>query len=247
MINKDNYFNEINRIGESNLPEELREAHSLVLRATENGKNWEGITPKVNEVINLQMQKLDNFLKDKAEATTKEKKPTRTRKKQPAPTPDSEKKEKTLVKVNRVRTKALPKRSKYTRPIVKVVRKTVKQAKPPKAPVSVKKYSLELQHIKRFAHLHGKDHKISTLKSFLKTIENHIAADDYLNHRSMITEIATRLAKGLEAAQGSSVMAVTIEPAFREKVQDLVANAKVRMRTEFLAGINSEKRSQKQP
>lgn len=240
MITQDNYYEQINRIGISNLPEDMQETHKLIDQATSKGTNWSGLKTNMKEVIKLQLELLEDYATESQQVVVKPEK-QRARKKKVERTT-----EKKLVKVKRKPVKVAPKKAAPVKKKEKRVTNRLKLVKPPKAPITVKKYSLELQHIKRFAHMHGKDHKLSTLQSFLKTIEKHIKADDYLNHRSMITEIATRLARGLETAKGSTLMAVTIEPTFREKVKDLIANAKVRMRTEFVAGINSENRSQKQ-
>ncbi len=242
MITKDNYLKEVERMGVNELPEALQAGHNFLMKATSGGKVWESLSPTINETIALQMQKLDDFIKDrKPEVAIKEKK-ARKRKKETTPQP-----EKKLVKIKRVKTpKPAPKpkaaKSKKKAP----ARKTVK---PPKAPVTVKKYALELQHIKRFAGLDKKDHKTTYLKSFHTSIKNHLANRDYLNHTSMLEDIAARLGKGIEHAESenAALMSVSIEPGFKEKVKDLIANAKVRVRTEFLAGINSESKSKKQP
>lgn len=246
MITKDNYLQEVERMGVDYLPEALKAGHNFLIKATSNGKVWESISPTINEAIALQMEKLDSYMKGNLVKTIA--KPVRKRKRESAPKPDKKVIEKKLIK---------PKRQKKTKPKVSPKPKAIKAkrkpakgkvTKPPKAPVTVKKYALELQHIKRFAGLDKKDHKTTYLKSFHTSIKNHLSNRDYLNHTSMLEDIAARLGKGLEHAEGESaaLMSISIEPGIKEKVKDLIANAKVRVRTEFLAGINSESKSKKQ-
>lgn len=241
MITKDNYLREVERMGVDYLPEALKAGHNFLMKATSNGKVWETSSPTINEAIALQMEKLDSYMKGNIVKTIT--KPSRKRKRESTPKPDKKQSEKKLIKPKRqkkIKPKAAPK------PKKKPVKS--KTDKPPKAPVTVKKYALELQHIKRFAGLDKKDHKTVYLKSFHTSIKNHLANRDYLNHTSMLEDIAARLGKGIEHAEkeNAALMSISIEPGFKEKVKDLIANAKVRVRTEFLAGINSESKSKKQ-
>jgi len=241
MINQENYIQQINQIDVNDLPEALKDGHEFIMKVTAGGTQWDTLMPNAKAVVNLQFQKLDEYIQSSKSKVALKEKSTSKPSKQTAP-----KHEKKLAKVRKPQTKT-------------VVSKTIKKSKSKKNPIkkskakpivkpaiTVKKYSLELQHIKRFAHLDGKDHKVPSLKSFLTTIQKHEAAEDYLNHRSLISEIISRLEKGLQQAKDAPVIAVTIEPEFKQKVQDLLANAKVRIRTEFMAGINSETRSKKQ-
>lgn len=234
MITKDNYIKEVERIGMDSLPQALKDGHNFLMKATSNGTVWESSSPKVNEVIALQMEKLDSFLKDKGNQAKKKKQPTSKAKV----------KSKSTSKSKPINTKVIAKKQsgKKSKKVAKPLKKI---AKPP---ITVKKYALELQHIKRFAGFHGKDHKTSYVQSLHTSIQNHLAGGDYLNHIPMLEDISNRLEKGLEQAkkENAAIMSISIEPGFKEKVHDLIANAKVRIRTEFLAGINSESRSKKQ-
>lgn len=131
-------------------------------------------------------------------------------------------------------------KSKKATPKTKVKVKVVK-LKEPKPPITIKKLSLELQHIKRFASLSGKSVKVSRLKLFLATISKNIKENNYQNHRALITEIATRLDKAIEQLEATEQTSVNVKHSdeIKEKCKAAIANAKVRVRTEYLSGLGN--------
>ncbi len=69
MITLSNYFNEVNRIGVSTLPETLRKSHDFVLKSTNNGSNWDTYNSNatVKKVVDLYLSKLNEFIASRSE------------------------------------------------------------------------------------------------------------------------------------------------------------------------------------
>lgn len=119
----------------------------------------------------------------------------------------------------------------------KVVVKTVK-VKEPKAPVTVKKLSKELQIIKSFVAMNGKRYKAKFVEFKHADVAKFLP--NAVDHKSVITEVAMKLGNAVKAIKASNLAEITlnIDQAFLTKCTNLVKNAKVRVRTEFLSGVD---------
>ncbi|MBX3164676.1 MAG: hypothetical protein KF900_09350 [Bacteroidetes bacterium] len=63
MISKNNYIQQTQAINNSELPDNLFKAHQWVLKATENGTNWNAYeNPNIKKVIDTTIDKLNAFL-----------------------------------------------------------------------------------------------------------------------------------------------------------------------------------------
>ncbi len=67
MINRNNYISHIERLGFENLPEELKQAHLVIMVKTDNGRNWKACDKEqeLKELVNLTFQKLEEFITSK--------------------------------------------------------------------------------------------------------------------------------------------------------------------------------------
>lgn len=74
MITTKNYFQEIETIEVSKLPETLRKSHEFVLKSTANGSTWETYDTNsiVHKVINLYLEKLNQHLASKSKSKSKD-------------------------------------------------------------------------------------------------------------------------------------------------------------------------------
>lgn len=123
---------------------------------------------------------------------------------------------------------------------VKTVVKTIK-VKEPKAPVTVKKLSKELQIIKSFVAMNGKRYKTKFVEFKYTQLFNFLP--EAVDHKTVIEDIWKRLGNAVKAIKDNNLEEITlnIEPAFITKCTNLVKNAKVRVRTEFLSGASKSK------
>jgi hypothetical protein len=113
--------------------------------------------------------------------------------------------------------------------------------KPEKAPVTVKKYSLELQHIKKYLNMEGKNVKSTSLFRFEEAISKAIKSDDYLTHKTLLTTIHSTISQVCEKLKASKIEYIdnlNLTSEFKIKCKDIIAGAKVRLRTEYLAGFS---------
>jgi hypothetical protein len=88
-ITVSNYFEEVERIGVSTLPETLKKGHDLVVKSTSNGTNWGNYhnSDGIKKVIDLYFQKLNEYASTRNPKPSNESKPIRpaAKKKEPKP------------------------------------------------------------------------------------------------------------------------------------------------------------------
>ncbi|HBF89381.1 MAG TPA: hypothetical protein DDX39_12135 [Bacteroidales bacterium] len=67
MIKQNNYISHIERLGFENLPDELKQAHLVIMTKTNNGRNWKACEKdkELKELVNLAFQKLQEFISSK--------------------------------------------------------------------------------------------------------------------------------------------------------------------------------------
>jgi hypothetical protein len=80
MITIDNYFEEINRLDLSSLPEPLQKGHEFVVKATDSGQTWQSYHEGENthKAIDIYLSKLNEYV-------SKQVKPSREKKEKPSP------------------------------------------------------------------------------------------------------------------------------------------------------------------
>src|SRR5574343_1153257 len=117
MINQENYIQQINQIDVNDLPEALKDGHEFIMKVTAGGTQWDTLMPNAKAVVNLQFQKLDEYIQSSKSKVALKEKSTSKPSKQTAP-----KHEKKLAKVRKPQTKT-------------VVSKTIKKSMSKKNPI----------------------------------------------------------------------------------------------------------------
>jgi hypothetical protein len=145
MITANNYFEEVERIGVSTLPETLKRGHDLVVKSTSNGTNWDNYqsSENIKKVIDLYFQKLNEYAGTLTHKT-KTPEPPKARK-------ASEKK-----------SERSPKQKK------------VKETKEPKNVKHVEHIREEVKFIKRYVGLHNKMKSPNAILAFIKALQRSI-------------------------------------------------------------------------
>jgi hypothetical protein len=145
MITASNYFEEVERIGVSTLPETLKKGHDLVVKSTSNGTNWENYhnSEGIKKVVDLYFQKLNEY------ASQHSSKSVSTTPSKPVTSPASKKQSK-------------PKEKK------------IKQSEKPKNVKHVEHIREEVKFIKRYVGLHNKVRAPKTILSFIKALQKSI-------------------------------------------------------------------------
>ncbi|HMX00863.1 MAG TPA: hypothetical protein PKL56_15955 [Cyclobacteriaceae bacterium] len=145
MITASNYFEEVERIGVSTLPETLKKGHDLVVKSTSNGTNWGNYhnSEGIKKVVDLYFQKLNEYAgqhSPKSVSTEPSKPVTSTAKKK-----ESKPKE-----------------------------KKAKQPEKTKNVKHVEHIREEVKFIKRYVGLHNKIRAPKTILSFIKALQRAI-------------------------------------------------------------------------
>lgn len=183
------------------------------------------------------------------DSTEKKKTVRKTVRKKSVKSVKSVAKKTTRKKVQRKSAQSAAKKSmpvkKAKRMAQKVATKAVKQARKAdakKAPVTVKKLSLELQLIKQVAGMAGKTYTIDALRKKALTIKNHMAEGRIHDHVTTIKQLLTAFNKLIDTAvdMKADKVKVTISKGKQTELSALVKNATVRVRTEFLAGAGDK-------
>lgn len=145
MITANNYFEEVQRIGVSTLPETLKKGHDLVVKSTSNGTNWGTYhnSENIRKVIDLYFQKLNEYA-----GTVK---------------PKSNSQE-----------KAKPKKVQASKSVREVKTKKVKEKAEPKHVKQVEQIREEVKFIKRYVGLHNKLKSPNAILAFIKSLQRSI-------------------------------------------------------------------------
>lgn len=71
MINQKNYISHIERLGFENLPDELKQAHLVIMTKTDNGRNWKSCEKdkELKELVNIAFQKLQEYISSKGKGS----------------------------------------------------------------------------------------------------------------------------------------------------------------------------------
>lgn len=150
MITVSNYFNEVDRIGISTLPETLRKSHDFVIKSTNNGSNWDvyNSNATIKKVVDLYLVKLNEFI-----ASRKESQPhLKSERKAPKPYPQTKPRQE------------VPKRKQVSR----------KPSIEKKSGKRVENIREEVKFIKRYVGLHNKVKSPGAILSFIKALQRSI-------------------------------------------------------------------------
>lgn len=144
-----------------------------------------------------------------------------------------------------VRKKTVPAKAakKHTQKAAARAVKQAVKAERSKAPVTVKKLSLELQTIKSFLGMAGKSYKAKAIVAKHTALGNHLKAGHITDHKTTIETIHRNYGKMVAAIteHGLLTCKVNITPGTQKEYKALIADAKVRVRTEFLSGAGDNR------
>lgn len=156
-----------------------------------------------------------------------------------APLAPTKKKPRTPRKAKKTATTRAKAKPRKTKRVTKVKVKIVKE----KALVNVKKLSLELQLIKSFIAMHGKNRKVVTVRNFLSKIELAKQNTNVSTQKSILTLVAKRMKEGLAklGKEVDTLQNIKIEQELLQRCKDAVKNAKPRLQVQYLSGLKGKK------
>jgi hypothetical protein len=128
----------------------------------------------------------------------------------------------------------------------KVTRKAIKQtrkADAAKPSVTKKIFSKELQIVKAFIANDGKEVSVGVLKAKHAAAKNAVKDGKTNQHQEVLRNIIVRYGKAIGAIKGTAThIKCNVEKGFLLKLKAIVADAKVKVRTDFLAGVKKGKK-----
>jgi hypothetical protein len=127
---------------------------------------------------------------------------------------------------------------KITRKAIKQVRKADAQ----KPSVTKKIFTKELQLIKAFIANNGKEISVGVLKAKHAAVKNALKDGKTNQHQETLRNISVRYGKAIGAIKGTAThIKCNIEKSFILKLKDIVAGAKIKVRTDVLGGVKKAK------
>jgi chemotaxis protein histidine kinase CheA len=256
MITANNYFDKIKPIV-SKLPADVKEAHELVIAMKNDGIDNPFNTgdKDIDEMGELLLQKANDILSSsepKAEVKPKIEKP----KKESAPSVKSASKpaakkaaKKAPAKKATAKSPALKKaaqktkrkEAKKTAKLIKQVVKNVRKADKAKPAVTKTIFSKELELIKQFISINGKTIKRQTLQTKHNAIANALKEGKVTMHIAHLKNILQRYNRVLSnLAPDTTEVRGNIEKGFLTTLKNVVAGAKIKVRTDVLGNVNDK-------
>lgn len=246
MTTLSTYQGLIEKVGLSNLNEANKEAYNIVKEGSSNFTNselWNDMLSDsdIREAYEMHVKALERLASE-----------TITEKEKELEKEFMKKADKKAARTKSVKTKkASRKVSKPSKKRVKKAAKRVKTAKkrtamkdPVKFPVTVKKFSKEIQLIRRMINMHGKRKGIGSLNSLDRDLQKTLKM--HPDRKPVLREIAKRVSSAVTKANEAGVKEVdiTLEKDFLEQLKS--ANSpKPKMKVEYLGGTPKKKAKKK--
>jgi hypothetical protein len=157
MIATNNYFNHVNNIDFSSLPEAFKKGHEFLVKATSNGESWTSYqsSDTVKKTIDIYLAKLNEFVNANKKAEKKQ------RQKQVRQQSDKAIMHEAMIKQGLINPDGSPKK------------KPKKRLDEPQ-PAMVERIPEELRFVKRFVNLNGKTKTKEEILRFVNSLQKAI-------------------------------------------------------------------------
>ncbi len=238
-MNLNKYQSLIEKVGLKNLNDDERESYNIVEYGSRNfsdPSNWNNMLTDqdIKDIYEAHVKALERMAGKEIEKT----KPVQSKPKvQREKKPKAKKEPKKVVK-----TADKPRPQKKVKAIKKrVVKKQVAKAEPaPQYLVTVKRFSKELQIIKRFLNLDGKQRSMKAMLSFHRSID--FTLKQHPDRQSVLREIYKRLTDFLHTAKSHKLtgVIVNIDTSFKDKLVTNIKSARPKLKIEYLAGVSGK-------
>jgi hypothetical protein len=222
MIATNNYFNHVNNIDFSSLPEAFKKGHEFLVKATNNGENWTSYqsSDTVKKTIDIYLAKLNEFVNTSKQAERKQ------RKKAIQKQAEKEIMHEAMIKQGLINPDGSTK--KRTRKISKI-----KSDEP--QPAMVERIPEELRFIKRFINLNGKTKTKDEILRFINSLQKAIL-EKRIRKTSSYAEQITLIQEKLIGLYNSIKTKIKIElkPDTYDALKKLTGEEKVMASVNFI-------------
>jgi len=252
MMNLTTYQSLIEKVGVNNLDEANRDTYNIVKEGSDNFSDpalWNEmlIDADIKDAYELHTKTLQQLAKEHPKADMKVSPKDEPKKSEPS-------KKKVKAKAVKVKPKEEPRKAEVKQTPSKKARKKkakrkakVKKIKVQKVkavqvkyPVTVKKFSKELQLIRRFANMDKKEKSLKSLQSFHHILSGMLSTDP--DRKPILNEVFSRLTSLVEQAQAGAAthVKVKLEKSFKSDLISNIKSAQPKMKVEYLAGVQKK-------
>lgn len=242
MITLSSYQNLIEKIGLAKLDQANTDSYHIVKEGSANFSDpnlWNEMLADadIREAYELHVKALQNMATASSPSRkTSKQKPGKVAIKKTGPV--KSRKTKPNPKLKSIEA-AQPKKKKAKRLAKKPAK--VAKAKAVKAetkfPLTMKRFSKELQLMKRFTALDGKQKSVLSLHAFRKSLGKTLKENP--DHRSLLKEISLRIKEALTKADHHRLthLDVSLDKTFKEKLLKIFSTARPKVKLEYFAGL----------
>ncbi|MCZ8327080.1 MAG: hypothetical protein O9302_03385 [Cyclobacteriaceae bacterium] len=243
-MNLQTYQTLIEKIGVDNLPTQHQDAYDLVKNGSANFSNndqWKMMLEDadIRETYELHVAELKKLQSEEMPVMQVSSRKETTKTKTKVAKPKKEKKASPL-KVSKpkpIKTKKIAKAKK-----LKVAKpKATKVKKELKFPITIKRFSKELQVIKRVVNMDEKEKTLHSLKLFHRDIEKLLGTQP--DRKPVLNDIFNRLTGVIKSVEKANIdkVKITLKEDFKEKLKAQLFQVKPKMKVEYLAGVEGKK------
>lgn len=245
MITLSSYQNLIEKIGLAKLDQANTDSYHIVKEGSANFSDpnlWNEMLADadIREAYELHVKALQNMATSSSPSPkTSKQKPGKVAIKKTVPVKSRKTKPNPKLKSIEVAQQKKKKAKRLPKKPAKVAKTKVVKAET-KFPLTMKRFSKELQLIKRFAALDGKQKSISSLHSFHKSTGKTLKENP--DHKSLIKEIFSRLKEALSKAEDHRLthIDVILDKTFKERLVKTFSAARPKVKLEYFAGLPSQ-------
>src|SRR5258706_11117084 len=222
MIATNNYFNHVNNIDFSSLPDAFKKGHEFLAKATNNGEDWTSYqsSDTVKKTIDIYLAKLNEFVNANKKAERKQ------RHKDVQKQSDREIMQEAMRKQGLIDENGKP---------VKKSSKSKKQIESSYQPTMVERIPEELRFIKRFVNLNGKTKTKDEILRFVNSVQKAILEKRIRktsNYAEQIKYIQERLIDVYNTMKAK--IKLELKPETYESLKKLTGEEKVMASVNFI-------------
>ena len=222
MIATNNYFNQVNNIDFSALPEAFKKGHEFLVKATNNGESWTSYqsSDTVKKTIDIYLAKLNEFVNASKQAERKQ------RKKEVQKQTDKEIMREAMLKQGLINPDGSTK---------KKTRKASKIKSDEPQPTMVERIPEELRFIKRYINLNGKTKTKDEILRFINSLQKAIL-EKRIRKTSSYAEQITSIQEKLIGLYNDMKTKIKIElkPETYDALKKLTGEEKVMASVNFI-------------
>lgn len=223
MIATNNYFNHVNTIDFSALPEAFTKGHEFLIKATNNGESWTSYqsSDTVKKTIDIYLARLNEFVNKDKKLQKDQQKKEKQRQTNKEIMQEAMRKQRLLPGDEKQEKKKSP--------------KAKREADPGNEPMKVERITEELRFIKRFVNLNGKTKTKEEILRFINSLQKSILEKRIRKTSPYAGQIKSVQDKLIEVYNNMKTkIRIELKPETFESLKKLTKEEKVRASVNFI-------------